>query len=40
MLLEEGDSLFFDGRLGHKPSNIGPDNAQILVVYFFLDSEK
>ena len=39
-ILEEGDSLFFDGRLGHKPSNIGPENAQILVVYFFLDSEK
>ncbi|MCW3462051.1 helix-turn-helix domain-containing protein [Chitinophaga nivalis] len=39
-VLEEGDSLFFDGRLGHKPANIGEENAQILVVYFFLDSEK
>ncbi|NML35813.1 helix-turn-helix domain-containing protein [Chitinophaga sp. G-6-1-13] len=39
-ILEEGDSLFFDGRLGHKPANIGEDTAQILVVYFFLESEK
>lgn len=35
--LNEGDSLFFDGRLGHKPANIGDDNALILVVYFFDD---
>lgn len=39
-ILEEGDSLFFDGRLGHKPSNIGEENAQILVVYFFMESDK
>lgn len=38
--LEEGDSLFFDGRLGHKPRNIGDENAQILVVYFFMDADK
>ncbi len=35
-VLEEGDSLFFDGRLGHKPENIGSSNALILVVYFFI----
>ncbi|GAO44621.1 helix-turn-helix domain-containing protein [Flavihumibacter petaseus] len=33
--LQEGDSLFFDGRLGHKPANIGKTDALILVVYFF-----
>ncbi|HET7118274.1 MAG TPA: XRE family transcriptional regulator [Hanamia sp.] len=33
--LEEGDSIFFDGRMGHKPSNIGEVEALILVVYFF-----
>jgi transcriptional regulator with XRE-family HTH domain len=31
--LNEGDSLFFDGRLGHKPANIGDQDAKILVVY-------
>lgn len=35
-LLEEGSSLFFDGRLGHTLSNAGKSNAQLLVVYFFI----
>ncbi|SHM27811.1 transcriptional regulator, XRE family with cupin sensor [Chitinophaga jiangningensis] len=39
-LLDTGDSLFFDGRLGHKPANIGEEDALILVVYFFIDAEK
>jgi transcriptional regulator with XRE-family HTH domain len=34
-ILEAGDSIFFDGRLGHKPSNIGDDDAQMLLIYFF-----
>ncbi len=34
-ILEEGDSIFFDGRMGHKPANIGECEALILVVYFF-----
>ncbi|ULQ52023.1 helix-turn-helix domain-containing protein [Flavihumibacter fluvii] len=34
-ILEEGDSLFFDGRLGHKPANIGKSDAQLLVLYYF-----
>ncbi|KAA2245385.1 helix-turn-helix domain-containing protein [Chitinophaga agrisoli] len=38
-ILNEGDSLFFDGRLGHKPANIGEEDAKILVVYFFLETE-
>lgn len=35
-ILEEGDSLFFDGRLGHKPSNIGTTDAMMLVIYYFI----
>jgi transcriptional regulator with XRE-family HTH domain len=35
-VLREGDSLFFDGRQGHKPMNIGEEKALILVVYFFM----
>jgi transcriptional regulator with XRE-family HTH domain len=37
-ILEEGDSLFFDGRLGHKPSNIGSTDALMLVIYYFLSN--
>ncbi len=39
-ILHEGDSLFFDGRQGHKPSNIGNENALILVIYFFITDGK
>ena len=39
-ILQEGDSLFFDGRLGHKPANIGTEDALILVVYFFITDGK
>jgi transcriptional regulator with XRE-family HTH domain len=35
-ILEEGDSLFFDGRLGHKPANISNDDALMLVIYYFI----
>lgn len=35
-LLNEGESLFFDGRLGHTLSNPGKTEAQMLVVYFFI----
>jgi len=36
-LLEEGDSLFFDGRLEHTLSNHSKNNeAIILVIYFFI----
>lgn len=37
-LLNEGDSIFFDGRLGHKPANVGNSDALILVVYFFISN--
>lgn len=34
-ILNEGDSLFFDGHMGHTLSNIGNADAIILVVYCF-----
>ncbi len=34
-ILETGDSIFFDGRIGHKPANTGSEDALLLVVYFF-----
>ncbi len=39
-ILEEGDSLFFDGRLGHKPSNIGDTDAIMLVIYYFFTNDQ
>lgn len=38
--LEEGDSLFFDGRLPHRPANTGNTDALMLVIYFFLTGSK
>jgi len=35
-LLEEGDSIFFDGRLGHRLSNPGTSDTLMLVIYFFI----
>lgn len=34
-VLEEGDTLFFDGRARHRLRNIGPSEAIILVIYLF-----
>lgn len=39
-VLEEGDSLFFDGRLPHKPANLGNSDALMLVMYFFITNPK
>lgn len=39
-ILQTGDSIFFDGRLGHKLSNVGEDDALLLVIYFFREAEK
>ena len=36
-LLKEGDSLFFDGRVPHKPRNAQNEPAQMLVVHFFAE---
>ncbi|WP_316792651.1 XRE family transcriptional regulator [Pedobacter frigoris] len=38
-ILEEGDSIFFDGRLGHNLSNIGESDAIMLVVYYFITND-
>jgi len=38
-VLEEGDSIFFDGRLGHNLSNIGDSEAIMLVVYYFISND-
>ena len=38
-LLNQGDSLFFDGRLPHRPSNIGNSDSLALVVYFFIEEK-
>ena len=37
--LSAGDSLLFDGRIAHTPTNIGKDKATMLVIYFFEASE-
>ncbi|RFZ84226.1 XRE family transcriptional regulator [Mucilaginibacter terrenus] len=34
-VLDEGDSMLFDGRAPHTPKNIGKNVARMLVVYFF-----
>ncbi len=35
----EGESLFFDSRLGHRLANIGTTDALMLVVYYFITSD-
>ncbi len=36
VLLKEGDSIFFDGRIPHVPMNKGKVSSKMLVVYFFI----
>lgn len=36
VLLKEGDSIFFDGRIPHVPVNRGTLPAKMLVFYFFI----
>ncbi|RYF26625.1 MAG: XRE family transcriptional regulator [Flavobacteriales bacterium] len=33
--LSAGDSLLFDGRIPHTPTNVGKEKAVMLVIYFF-----
>jgi transcriptional regulator with XRE-family HTH domain len=40
VVLEEGDSIFFNGRLSHTPRNIGNKNALMLIIYFFDQKHK
>jgi len=36
VLLKEGDSIFFDGRIPHVPVNRGLVSFKMLVIYFFI----
>ena len=36
VLLTEGDSIFFDGRIPHVPENRSTKTASMLVLYFFI----
>lgn len=36
VLLKEGDSIFFDGRIAHVPENRSKSTATMLVFYFFI----
>jgi transcriptional regulator with XRE-family HTH domain len=35
IILNQGDSMLFDGRIPHTPVNLGNQTASMLVVYFF-----
>ena len=35
IILNQGDSMLFDGRIPHTPKNIGTQTATMLVIYFF-----
>ncbi|MBF0244671.1 MAG: cupin domain-containing protein, partial [Planctomycetes bacterium] len=38
--LEEGDALYFDGRIPHVPLNPGKKNARFLSVYLLSDERQ
>jgi transcriptional regulator with XRE-family HTH domain len=35
IVLHQGDSMLFDGRMPHTPKNLGTTEASMLVIYFF-----
>lgn len=35
IILDQGDSMLFDGRIPHTPKNLGTEKASMLVIYFF-----
>jgi len=35
IILNQGDSMLFDGRIPHTPKNMGTTTASMLVIYFF-----
>lgn len=35
IILNQGDSMLFDGRIPHTPKNLGTQTASMLVIYFF-----
>lgn len=36
VLLKEGDSIFFDGRIPHVPENRSASSTKMIVLYFFI----
>ena len=40
LLLDEGDVLFFDGRIPHVPQNFGEQRAELLAVYLIGQENK
>jgi transcriptional regulator with XRE-family HTH domain len=40
VILREGDSLFFDGRIPHVPVNKGTSSCKMLVLYFFIKDKE
>lgn len=39
VLIKEGDSIFFDGRIPHVPINRSKTTAKMLVLYFFFNTQ-
>lgn len=39
VLIKEGDSIFFDGRIPHVPINRSQTTAKMLVLYFFFNTQ-
>lgn len=40
ILLKEGDSIFFDGRIPHVPINRSKTSAKMIVLYFLFNTER
>jgi transcriptional regulator with XRE-family HTH domain len=40
VLIKEGDSIFFDGRIPHVPINRSKSSAKMLVLYFFFNTQR
>jgi transcriptional regulator with XRE-family HTH domain len=40
IILNQGDSMLFDGRIPHTPKNLGSTTASMLVIYFFEEKGK
>lgn len=40
VLLKEGDSIFFDGRIPHVPMNRSKTSAKMIVLYFLFNTER
>ncbi|KLT69102.1 MULTISPECIES: helix-turn-helix domain-containing protein [Flavobacterium] len=40
VLIKEGDSIFFDGRIPHVPVNRSTTTAKMLVLYFFFNTQR